>query len=158
MGFLPCIDFLSRFSQASLIIQVAYTLSGSRAFCWCQNAVTGCYDLSQVKQFFNEVKQHTPPKTRKGSSTAQTDSSRVENIIPSHISDKLLGQHGGELLLYYEHSIHQERVIGMIVQETKVSLMYYQVSSKCVHLSSCGCMLPPNVGCIMISICLCSHK
>lgn len=58
-----------------------------------------------------------------------------------HLSDKLIGQHGGELLINYHQSNRYNLIIGMVVQQTQVnfSILYTRLYIKCLgHLSHSG--------------------
>lgn len=58
-----------------------------------------------------------------------------------HLSDKLIGQHGGELLINYHQSNRYNLIIGMVVQQTQVnfSILYTRLYIKILgHLSHSG--------------------
>jgi len=79
----------------------------------------------QVKKHFTEASEQECRLTRGSEcSTPSASSSSVpsENSskLPPHISLSLLGQHGGELLLYYNQSVNKDVIFGLIVQQTKV--------------------------------------
>ncbi|XP_061185645.1 uncharacterized protein LOC133193717 [Saccostrea echinata] len=68
----------------------------------------------------------TREKSRKRLSTEEISSSSVscsttvKKDFPS-MSDKLIGQHGGQMLLNYQQSNRCDLIIGLVVQETKVT-------------------------------------
>lgn len=53
-----------------------------------------------------------------------------------HLSDKLIGQHGGELLFNYHQSNRCNLIIGMVVQQTQVNFSMLSICpSVCLSLN-----------------------
>lgn len=94
--------------------------------------------MKKERPVLAESKSNTSPRSRKtrektkskqkplADSCSEISSSSVtlgSNAGLPHLSDKLIGQHGGELLFKYHRSNRCNLIIGMVVQQTQVNFL-----------------------------------
>ncbi|KAK3093368.1 hypothetical protein FSP39_014638 [Pinctada imbricata] len=61
------------------------------------------------------------------SSTTDFDATLYKT--PLHLDDRIIGQHGGELLFHYPDTIKKGKIFGLIVQETQVTFTMLEMSN-----------------------------
>lgn len=71
----------------------------------------------------NCTKLKISSKDSAGRISSTTDSEASHHETLQHLDDKIIGQHGGELLFHYPDTIKKGRIFGLIVQETQVWLI-----------------------------------
>ena len=80
----------------------------------------------------------TKEKSMKQTSTEEVSSSSAscstDREFP-HMSDRLIGHHGGDLLSFYQHSNRCDLIIGLVIQKTHVSVMESYLQSIRLSLS-----------------------
>lgn len=63
----------------------------------------------------------------------------------SHLSDNMIGQHGGELLINYHQSDRYNLIIGMVVQQTQVN---FSILYTCLYIKILGHLSHSGIGSI----------
>uniref|UniRef100_A0A8W8NXW9 Uncharacterized protein n=1 Tax=Magallana gigas TaxID=29159 RepID=A0A8W8NXW9_MAGGI len=60
------------------------------------------------------------------SSTTNTEAAHGKTVL--HLDDKIIGQHGGELLFHFSDTIKKGKIFGLVVQETQVTFTVLEMS------------------------------
>ncbi|XP_062599410.1 uncharacterized protein LOC134260893 isoform X2 [Saccostrea cucullata] len=60
------------------------------------------------------------------SSTTNTEVAHHKTVL--HLDDKIIGQHGGELLFHFSDTIKNGKIFGLVVQETQVTFTVLEMS------------------------------
>ncbi|KAK3103034.1 hypothetical protein FSP39_015928 [Pinctada imbricata] len=60
--------------------------------------------------------------------SSPTSSEASLHQMPQHLDERIVGQHGGELLFHYPDTIKRGKICGLIVQETQVTFTMLEMS------------------------------
>ncbi|KAK3102595.1 hypothetical protein FSP39_012476 [Pinctada imbricata] len=110
--------------------------------CVKQEQVVAVVEVKRERGIMKEFSVSPPSsKTRnklkeKEMEFAVSSSSNTEKLRPhiskimGHLDDNLIGQHGGELLFLSQNSFRENKVFGIIVQETMVTFTALNIGKK----------------------------
>lgn len=92
-----------------------------------QNNKLNIMAVCKIKREFEENNLGSPSETR----SQKQKSTKREKITKhiQHLNDKLLGQHGGELLVYLSQT-QTDSMLGMVVHKTNVTFSYMQCTAE----------------------------